>query len=201
MRGLELNDIVRLTIDGETLPYRVEWLQELALMLDPVEPPEGYEQPTDSGPATLSFTNPRGVYEALGEAMPGTAGTLMVRFEADSKPKLIQRRDFVRIDCDRPARVTLDHPEGAATETRALNLSGGGALVERIEGASEGDQVWLTVDLGDGEPPIEARARVTRETPQGNKGLRIEHITESARERLIHFVFEEQRHRPAVRGQ
>lgn len=200
MRGLELNDIVRLSTDGNTLPYRVEWLQELVLMLDPVEPPEGFEPPPPGSAATLSFTNPRGVYEAYGQATPGTAGTLMVRFEAENKPKLIQRRDFVRIDTDRPACVTLDHPEATPAETRVLNLSGGGALVERIEGAAIGDQVWLTIDLGDGEPPIETRARVMRETPQGNKGVQIEHIAEPARERLIHFVFEEQRHRPAVRN-
>jgi c-di-GMP-binding flagellar brake protein YcgR len=125
----------------------------------------------------------------------------MVRFDAESKPKLIQRRDFVRVDTDRPARAALDETDSIPMETRALNLSGGGALLERIDGAGEGDQVWIYVDLGDGDAPIEFRARVRRVTPQGWKGCQIEHISEAARERLIHYVFEEQRQRPAVRGQ
>jgi hypothetical protein len=140
--------------------------------------------------ALVEYVTPRGVWH-----LPVTVGGAREREGAlvltpTGDTELIQRREHARAPAVLPIRLEIG-PRTIVTTTR--DVSGGGFLVADDEGLPLGDVVDVTVELPDGRPPICCGCRVVRETADALKGLRIEQIDESAQERLILLVFEEQR--------
>ena len=106
---------------------------------------------------------------------------------AGGPPAVIQRRGFARVDAVLEVKVA---PDIAAV---AVNISGSGAVVSRLDGLQPGDPVELSLQLGPHEPPILISGRVVRECEDRLRAVHFERVTQADRERIVHFVFERQR--------
>ena len=99
-----------------------------------------------------------------------------------------ERRDMPRATLVRP--VVLHRARGAertaAQRTFALDLGTGGALVAGPADLTLGEELELVLDIG--ENGLGARATVVRETAEGLKGLRFEHMTPEDLDRLERYV-------------
>lgn len=176
------------------LPARVEAAGEgwvtLALFVRPQTPIAWLEQPHGS----IECVTARGVERVDGSVAPDGAGLeASIRLELESEPRVEQRRDFVRVDATVPISVAVGSPDAPRVETHATNLSGSGFLVAGPPGLAPGDVLWFSLELPDGRPPVEGRARVVREADGRRKGCTIEEIDERWRELLVRFTFDRQR--------
>ena len=77
--------------------------------------------------------------------------------------------------------------------THAVDVSGGGMLLRGLEQLRDGEVVRFSLDLGPDTPPLDGRARVVRIDEEGHRGLVFEAISGAERQRLIHFIFDQQR--------
>ena len=143
--------------------------------------------------ASVQYSNRRGVCRIEG-AVPkkGFIGDRL-RFEAAGKPKLIQRRDFVRIDAVVRVRYQPRGDTSPLRDGHALNLSGGGFLLAppHVVGLGLSTRFWL--ELSDGESPISAVGTAVRQSESGAMGIRFDDIDEPDRERLVRWVFAQER--------
>lgn len=106
---------------------------------------------------------------------------------AGGPPAVIQRRDFARVDAVLDVRIAPD------TAAVAVNISGSGAVISRLDGLRPGDPVDLSLQLGPHEPPILINGRVVRETEGHLRAVHFEQVAQADRERIVQFVFERQR--------
>ncbi|MFL5826452.1 MAG: PilZ domain-containing protein [Thermoleophilaceae bacterium] len=200
MRGIEERQIVTLELpDHDPIQASVERLNDnsmvLALYIEIEDPPDLPEEPT----AVLKAAVPRGVYEVQGRARWQGVGVDIVRFDFDTEPRLVQRRNYARVDAMLPATIQRA-AGGELEETTTLNISGSGVLLAGPEDLREDDRLWLAIRIDEGEQPIEARGIVMRETGDGHKGVHIESMSERDQDRLIALVFERQRLERQVRN-
>lgn len=101
--------------------------------------------------------------------------------------QVIQRREYARVD----AILEVTVPPGL--RAIAVNISGSGAVVSRLEGLALGDHVDLALRLAPHEPPIVISGRIARECDEQLRAVHFEHVSTADRERIVHFVFERQR--------
>ena len=105
-----------------------------------------------------------------------------------------QRRDDARVDLVRPVALI---PEGFRVgwlNGFTRNVSAGGVLVAGADALAEGDRLRLRFELDSEEDLIDLMARVVRaDEAWGLRGLRLEHLSERERERIVRFVFARQR--------
>lgn len=105
-----------------------------------------------------------------------------------------QRRDQARVDLVRPVAMI---PEGFRVgwlNGFTRNVSAGGVLVAGADALHEGDRLRLRFELDSEEDLIDLVARVVRsDETWGLRGLRLEHLSEPERERIVRFVFARQR--------
>ncbi|HKN93199.1 MAG TPA: PilZ domain-containing protein [Thermoleophilaceae bacterium] len=158
----------------------------IALVVDPGADAKALGDPD----ATLEFPSGRGVYRQEGFArFDGAPGS--VCFVSREEAKLVQRREFARVDVRLPVIVKVGG--WAATTYETENLSANGLLLRQpLLGAEKlelGTVLWVELDLGDGEEPVEARGTVVRAANGGAVGVRYDHIREEHQERLVRFVF------------
>ena len=124
-----------------------------------------------------------------------------VRFAHRGSPQLLKRREFVRATVDLP--LTLEaagaDDEPVSTQAHAIDLSGGGMLVDGLPECPKRDDVLaFALDLGDGEEPVRGRGRVVRLETAKRAGLQFTELAQPDRIRLMHLAFEmsrEQRRR------
>ncbi len=141
---------------------------------------------------SLEFTNLRGVCRILGQAEPAL-GESVLRVASTGAIELIQRRDYVRVEAFVPVTYRPDGPEGWTATAHTLDVSGGGFQIADAEGLRLGDMRRFTLDLGEGEDPIEAVATAVREVREESFGMRFAEIPESERQRLVRWVFARER--------
>lgn len=101
--------------------------------------------------------------------------------------QVIQRREYARVD----AVLEVTVPPGVRAV--AVNISGSGAVVSRLDGLVPGDAVDLSLQLAPQDPPIVIRGRVVRECDKNLRAVHFEQMSQADRERIVHFVFERQR--------
>ena len=101
--------------------------------------------------------------------------------------QVIQRREYARVD------AVLEVTVAPGIRAVAVNISGSGAVVSRLDGLEPGDAVDLSLQLAAHEPPIVIRGRVVRECDEKLRAIHFEEVTQVDRERIVHFVFERQR--------
>ena len=175
---------------GSHIPVRVferggDFLM-LVLMLD-----DGEELSQDAvEPLVLEYVSARGVVRFRGQAVLQERD--LVRFEVSAAPEVTQRREFVRI----PSLQDVELGGGASAgkiDTKAIDLSGGGMLLSGADRLEVDSVVRFRLELGGSAGTIEGRARVVRSDEEGRRALVFEQISQSDRQRLIHFVFERQR--------
>jgi hypothetical protein len=141
---------------------------------------------------SLEFTNLRGVCRIPGVAQaPGDAGAL--RVNATGAVELIQRRDYYRVEAFVPVTYEPYGPGGATVTGNTLDVSGGGFRVAAAEGLRLGDMMRFTLELGEGEQPLQAVAQTVREAGDDEFGMRFVEILESERQRLVRWVFARER--------
>jgi hypothetical protein len=105
-----------------------------------------------------------------------------------------QRREAARIDVVRPVAMIPDGFQVGWLNGFVRNVSAGGVLVAGAEALEAGDRLRLRFELEDEEDLIDLLARVVRtDDAWGLRGLRLERLSERERERLVRFVFAQQR--------
>lgn len=124
----------------------------------------------------------------------------MVRFShKGGRPQLLRRREFVRATVTLPLELTLsgdDQPD--VSQAQALDISGGGMLVNGITGARLGEPVKFALKVDADEPPIRGTGHVARVLDGYRAGIQFDSLDESERIRVTQLAFEmsrEQRRR------
>jgi c-di-GMP-binding flagellar brake protein YcgR len=141
---------------------------------------------------SLEFTNTRGVCRIVGDALaaPGSA----LRVNATGTIELIQRRDYVRVEAFVPVTFKPDGADGWTATANTLDVSGGGFRVAAAEGLRLSDMLRFTLELGEGEEPVQAIAQAVREAGDDDTfGMRFVEILERERQRLVRWVFARER--------
>ncbi len=141
---------------------------------------------------SLEFTNRRGVCRLLGTAT-ATDGGSALRVDAAGTIELIQRRDHVRVEAFVPVTYQPDGPDGWTDTAHTLDVSGGGFQIAEARGLRLGDVRRFTLELGEGEPDVEAVALAVRQGGEGAFGMRFAEIAEFDRQRLVRWVFARER--------
>jgi hypothetical protein len=191
----------KLTTSGGQIPVRVFErggdLLMLVLMLDAGDELE--QEPVE--PLSVEYVSPRGLVRFRGSAV--LEGRDLVRFHVSADPEVTQRREFVRVTSVH--EVVLVGEDGRVGGDRitahAIDISGGGMLLSGPDALEVDSTIRFSLHLGNGDAPIEGRARVVRAAGDGQRGLVFERISRDERQRLIHFVFECQRAALAKTGQ
>jgi c-di-GMP-binding flagellar brake protein YcgR len=175
---------------GEAVEARVHETAAAGLVLGIEAGGDAIELPAD-GAVSIEFTDRRGVCR-----MPGTAeaaGITVLHVSATGKIQLIQRRDYVRVEAFVPCTYQPIGPEGWTVTAHTLDVSGGGFQVAQAEALRLGDMLSFTLELGEGEEPVQAVASAVREAGDAAFGMRFVEILERERQRLIRWVFERER--------
>jgi c-di-GMP-binding flagellar brake protein YcgR len=141
---------------------------------------------------SVEFTNERGVCRILGTAQAEGGGSAL-RVNATGTVELIQRRDYVRVEAFVPVTYQPAGPDGWMATANTLDVSGGGFRLAEAEGLRLGDMLRFTLELGEGEEPLQAVATVVREAGDGEFGMRFLEVLEIDRARLIRWVFARER--------
>jgi hypothetical protein len=144
----------------------------------------------------LESTAERGVIRTRGSGQ--RVDEMLVRFFVADTANVVQRRQFVRVVA--PQRIVLEDAESdeLLADTIAVNISGGGALLKVKKPIETETHVYFELFLEDSFPPVTGQARVIRATEDSQQAIVFEQISRVDRERLIHFIFERQRHALAV---
>jgi c-di-GMP-binding flagellar brake protein YcgR len=143
-------------------------------------------------PVSIEFTNRRGVCRLLGRAKAAPGGSAL-RVDSTGVIELIQRRDYVRVEAFVPVTYQPDGPDGWTATANTLDISGGGFRVADAQGLGLGDMLRFTLELGEGENPLQAVAEAVREAGEGAYGMRFVEILERERQRLVRWVFARER--------
>jgi c-di-GMP-binding flagellar brake protein YcgR len=141
---------------------------------------------------SVEFTNRRGVCRILGSAH-AAAGESALRVDASGTVELIQRRDYVRVEAFVPVAYKPAGPDGWTAAANTVDVSGGGFQIADAEGLRIGDMMPFTLELGEGERPLQAVAAAVREAGEASYGMRFVEILEVERQRLVRWVFARER--------
>jgi PilZ domain-containing protein len=139
---------------------------------------------------SLEFTNLRGVCRIAGTAQ-AVADSL--RVDTTGEAELIQRRDYYRVEAFVPVTYQPYGPDGATVTANTLDVSGGGFRIADAEGLRLWDMLRFTLELGEGEDPVQAVAQAVREADEDAFGMRFVEIVERERQRLVRWVFARER--------
>jgi hypothetical protein len=142
---------------------------------------------------SLEFTNLRGVCRVPGTAQAAVdPGALRVTTTGDVE--LIQRRDYYRVEAFVPVTYQPYGPDGSTVTANTLDVSGGGFRVAAAEGLRLWDMLRFTLELGEGEEPVQAIAQAVREAGADDTfGMRFVEVVERERQRLVRWVFARER--------
>ena len=196
MKGLREGQHVTLSVGEDEHAARVEVIGEGHVVLGLARAPD---EPLVAGAeGTVESTDVRGLHRVTGTLDPNQREPDLVTLRWQEVQD-IQRRQFVRVETACIVEVRRQGRDPIPTYT--VNVSGSGFLLAGPDDLEEGDEVELTVRLGEGHEPLEVTADVVRITADGHRGVHITRIEDADRERLIHFVFECQRAAPRVRFQ
>lgn len=146
-----------------------------------------------AGEASLQFTNRRGVCRLDGLMRGYDREFDRIRFDASADVRVIQRRDYARVDA--VVSVTYQGRSGRFVDTHTTNVSGGGFLIASPEDVAMGDSLHFTLHIPEGQEvrPLDVFGQAVRKTDGGALGIVIKEISPLDRERLVRFVFDRER--------
>jgi hypothetical protein len=139
----------------------------------------------------IDMPTKRGLLHLDGQVVEAPDGE-MLELDLTGESKLLQRRDFVRVDAFLEVVVT-PQTTGAPIPAAVVNISGSGAVVSRLAATNVGDIAQLELRLAPAEPPLLIEARIVRVFEDEFRAVHFELIKESDRERIVRFVFDRQR--------
>jgi len=144
------------------------------------------------GPGLVLFEvkSARGIMRMLGDAQ--TLEPAALRLRVVEVLEIHSRRNFVRVRAPRPIVIDTG-PDGPPIDSFALDLSGGGLLLAGPDYLKEGERISLRMRLERDGAPIETTGRVVRVDDDGHRGVAFDEISDTDRDRLIHFIFDRER--------
>jgi c-di-GMP-binding flagellar brake protein YcgR len=191
VKGLSVGQHCDLVVEGGSrMTARIEDLSDEQLVLGLFREPD---QRLPGLAGTVEFIDQRGIYRLGGTLEAHGRERDAVRLIPVGEPELIQRREYVRVDCYAPVDVTFEEREGVnAVGTTTVNVSASGMLLAGPSVLAMGELISLALDIGE-EEPVRVKGRVVRETQEGFKGVHIVEMNEATQDRLIRFVLLRQR--------
>lgn len=199
MKGITAGqDVYVITPSGVPIDARVEEVVERNLRLtlftrdrDPVDKLANED-------VEVQFVNRRGVCRVEGIAKRSQRGATALVFKGTGEVRVIQRREFVRVDAVVPVEYEPHGAGGWRVRTHTVNVSGGGFLLASPEGLKLGETVDFVLDLGEGDGYegglLEMSGKGVRYSDGGALGIELVAIEEEDRKRLIRFVFAREVH-------
>ena len=194
MSELEQGQTVLLRLDpAAALAARVHALDaagaELILLTPPLRPP------TPGQPVAVEATTRRGVVSVQMRIVSsdGRGSVRVAPVAAERQGDVVQRRDFVRVDACMPVVVRDGGPAGRAHDALTVNVSAGGLMLSGLAHLPVGAFAWVTMDLEDGAPPVEALVTVVRVAEHGLRAVRIASISARDEQRIVRFSFARER--------
>lgn len=178
--------------DGSSVPVSITHTNENLLVLILDGSAEFTRNPLTN--LTLESSGARGVLRTAGFAEH--IGPNLLRFVVDKSKRIVQRREFVRVNIAQPVR--LEREDGSVLlKTTSIDVSGGGMLIKvpRTASLPQGD-IYFTLILAPepGEDQlVTGVARVARPRADDRAAVDFAEISHSNQQRLIRFLFECQR--------
>jgi hypothetical protein len=188
---------VRLEIAGQrSVEARVEEVGDTYVILGLFRAPDPSLAHTHPIRATIGTVGRRGIVQVAATARQHNDEPDVVRIDFGEAGETIQRRDFFRLDV--MTDVVVSRQSGERVRTHTLDLSGSGLMLPRAPDLRMDERVWVAIDVGE-DQTVSARGRVVRVTAEGHKGVRFDLIDETARDRLIRYLFARQRRAAIVK--
>jgi hypothetical protein len=170
-----------------SLPAMVEEADDEIVVLVVTIPPDRRLGRVRDRPATVYFNTPAGPHQLTGrvDADPAHPETLLMRRGAVRR---VQRRAAVRVNASVPIKVTLVDDPGRCGRTTTLDVSSDGLRIHDCLRLELGTLIDLELGLDSIWTPVRARARVIRDAGNGEKGVRLEHLSLHDEARLVRYV-------------
>jgi hypothetical protein len=139
----------------------------------------------------IDLTTDRGLLHVEADVAEFRDGEVL-ELDVTGDREVVQRREYARVDAVLEVTVA---PRGGAHRRAAIavNISGSGLVVSRLDEVAAGEQVDLWLELTPAEPPIKISGRVVRELGENLRAVHFENVHKADRERIVHFVFQRQR--------
>ncbi len=150
----------------------------------------------DIDPLVLELTSVYGLARFRGEAALEERDLL--RFSVVEDPEVLQRRRHVRLRAEQQVEFLLPGTGIPMRDGRAIEISGGGMLMNGVGKLALGDRIKFQLHLEPAAPPIKGVGRVVRSGGREQRAVVFERIAKRDRERLIHFIFARERHERAM---
>lgn len=183
---------------GERLPARVTERLGNSLRIVVVVPVEHLD---DSRLASLvlEYANPCGRVRLTGTAaVERVREGALLRIDDATMIEAIQQRAYARVEVDCPVLISRGRER---LETRTLDLSGGGLLLDGCNQLELEEQLEFELTLVPGSLPVAGSATVTRFDGEGHPAIRFTSISFSDRWRIVRFTLESQRKELACGGE
>jgi hypothetical protein len=151
------------------------------------------ERPLDNGrldELVLEFASDRGRVRLRGTVTP--VDSELLRFTDLHPIKVVQEREYVRVQAARPVLVSSGSSQ-SAIQTYSVDLSGGGILLAGPGTLKIGERIQFRLTTTPGGTPIAGTATVVRTDSQGHRAIRFDEIDTGDQRRLVRFIFECQR--------
>ncbi len=175
---------------GEKLPARVAERIGNSLRIVIVVPIEHLDD-SQLASLVLEYANPCGRVRLTGTAAVERVrdGTVL-RIDDATMIEAIQERAYARVEVDCPVAISVGRER---VETRTVDLSGGGLLLEGPNQFELGEELEFELTLMPGSLPVTGNARVTRIDGEGRPAIQFTSISFSDRWRIVRFTLESQR--------
>jgi c-di-GMP-binding flagellar brake protein YcgR len=190
-------DVFVIAPSGAPVSARIDDLSPKDMLLSLFSHHSDPAGPLAGNKVELQFVARRGVCRMDGEAQRSRRGTQWLIFAPKGEPRVIQRREFVRVDAVIPVEYAPFGTEGYIVKTHTMNLSGGGFLLAAPEALRIGETMEFTLDLstaeGDDAGLLVCDGKAVRQTDGGALGIEFLDLSEDDRGRVIRFVFARER--------
>jgi hypothetical protein len=139
----------------------------------------------------IDLTTDRGLLHVDADVAEVRDGDVL-ELDVTGDRRVIQRREYARVDAALDVSVA-PHGVGEKRAAMAVNISGSGVVVSRLDELDPGEAVDIWLQLNPAEPPIQISGRIVRECDDRLRAVHFETVAKADRERIVHFVFERQR--------
>jgi PilZ domain len=179
---------------GEKLPARVAERLGNSLGIVIVVPVERLDGSQLAG-LVLEYANPCGRVRFTGRAaVERVREDALLRIEDATMIEAIQERAYARVEVDCPVAVGVGSER---VETRTVDLSGGGLLLDGPNQFDLGEELEFELTLMPGSLPVTGSARVARIDGEGRPAIQFTSISFFDRWRIVRFTLDSQRNEVA----
>lgn len=138
----------------------------------------------------LEFPSPRGMVRLTGTVTEEDSDLL--RFSDLYTTEVLQQREFVRINSNRPLLVYLGR-DRLPVQSYTVDISGGGLLLAGPDSLEIGEDIEFQLTLASGGTPIEGMGTVVRSDVRRCRAISFSQISPGDHRRLVRFIFDSQR--------